>query len=635
LDSFSLLTSHFSLLPLVLCLAVGCWEAEQPAHVEIVTLEGSGYERGYAHGKAFSNKIRSLYTSLLDSSILPFLNREQVDIAEVLTAYQDPAYGGGQFSYRLMLESGQNLANFIPQEYLDEMRGIADGAGLPYEKVLVLNTFLDTMLGFRSMTFFIRQIQSPFIRSVSFSGADTDGADNDGDGEIDEAGEGKIDLYEPMSHAHMTEVPSSAAVTLVLGDRALNAEPEGVDPASIRIQFNTTQYVASDAAITTAEKVDPGGGERTLEVTFRPPGGLEPASVHSMIIQAGDLSNVTEPPPPHARLMRDERIVFTTAGHGKKPFEVENRGERDGRTQPPSIAFAVRGTATPGGEPLLAHHFGLLDSNTSHKHTVLFVHKPAGRTPHAVLGWTGVIWGFSGMNADGLAYAVNSSDTLDNPMVGQVAEKFFDARLLSSGIPIGMIGRELLAGHKTAGAAAAYVASAKRTFGWNVLLADAAGGMASVETDSDVFASGDGGAYVTTPDESLDENLDPHGRRWSSVGPDDIRMASHYRRNTEDIDRRVLVFNVRPQRFWTSFYFRSMRAWGILGEQIAARHGAIDFNSAVDILRTPDLVDTRDSMNAVIYRPAAGVFHYAMGKVPATSLPFAVFDLRAVTGGSQ
>ncbi|MBI5524710.1 MAG: hypothetical protein HY897_00085 [Deltaproteobacteria bacterium] len=619
----------------LLSFGTGCWEAEQPAHVEVITLEGAAYERGYAHGHAFGNKIRSLYTSLLDSSILPFLNREQTDIAEVLTTYQDPAYGGGQFSYRLMLESGQNLANFIPQEYLDEMHGIADGAGLPFEKVLVLNTFLDTMLGFRSMTFFIRQLQSPFIRSVQFSGTEADGADNDGDGETDEAREGKIDLYEPKSHAHMTEVPSDTTVTLVLGDRALNAEPEGVDPVSIRIQLDKKQYVAGDPAIKTIEKVDPGGGERTLEVTFRPTGGFSAASVHSMIIQAGDLAVVTEPPPAHARLMRDERIVFTTRGFGKKPYEVENRGERDGRTQPPSIAFAVRGTATPGGEPILAHHFGLLDSNTSHKHTVLFVHKPNGRTAHAVLGWTGVIWGFSGMNADGLAYAVNSSDTLDNPMVAQVAEKFLEAKLLSSGIPIGMIGREVLAGQKNVGDAAAYVASAPRTFGWNVMLADASGGVASVETDSDVFAADDGGAYVTTLDGSLPGNLDEHGRRWASVGPDDIRMASHYRRNTEDIDRRVLVYAVRPQRFWTSFYFRSMRAFEVLGEQIESRYGAIDYMAAIDILRTPDLVDTRDSMNAVVFRPAAGIFHYAMGEVPATSLPFVEFDLRAAAGGAR
>jgi hypothetical protein len=34
---------------------------------------------------------------------------------------------------------------------------------------------------------------------------------------------------------------------------------------------------------------------------------------------------------------------------------------------------------------------------------------------HAVLGWAGVIFGFSGMNEDGLTFASNPSDSLDNP----------------------------------------------------------------------------------------------------------------------------------------------------------------------------------------------------------------------------
>jgi len=62
----------------------------------------------------------------------------------------------------------------------------------------------------------------------------------------------------------------------------------------------------------------------------------------------------------------------------------------------PSLSFALRGTATKDGKPLAAHHFALLDSNTSHKHTVLFVNKPAEGPAARVLGWTGIVWGFSG-----------------------------------------------------------------------------------------------------------------------------------------------------------------------------------------------------------------------------------------------
>ena len=34
------------------------------------------------------------------------------------------------------------------------VKGIADGAALPYEEVLVLNSFVDSMLTLRSITFF-------------------------------------------------------------------------------------------------------------------------------------------------------------------------------------------------------------------------------------------------------------------------------------------------------------------------------------------------------------------------------------------------------------------------------------------------------------------------------------------------
>jgi hypothetical protein len=42
-------------------------------------------------------------------------------------------------------------------------------------------------MGFRSITFFIKLIQGPWLLTVSFDGnLDGDGRDNDGDGKIDE-----------------------------------------------------------------------------------------------------------------------------------------------------------------------------------------------------------------------------------------------------------------------------------------------------------------------------------------------------------------------------------------------------------------------------------------------------------------
>ena len=67
--------------------------------------------------------------------------------------------------------------------------------------------------------------------------------------------------------------------------------------------------------------------------------------------------------------------------------------------------------------------------------------------PFAVVGWAGVVYGFSGLSDTGLGYACNPSDTLDNSVVGSVFENIFDlskAKLLATGTPMGFLGRKML-----------------------------------------------------------------------------------------------------------------------------------------------------------------------------------------------
>ena len=602
--------------------------AQEPWHEASIHLRGTPYERGMQHGKRFGNRIRSLYAGLLTNSILPYLNRERPDIADFLTRYKDARYDNGKFSYLLMLESALHMEQFIPQPYLEEMHGIADGSGIPYEDILVLNTFVDTMLGFRGMTFFIRKLQAPSIVRLEFpSGLEQDGIDNDSDGETDEAGESVVTPYDPVAQGVMAEVPTDATVKIIMKDSALMAIPEAVAPESIRIQLDETTYEAGDPSIQTRPFVE--DSTAMLEVSFTPPGGLPPGKVVSVLLGAADQAVIEDPPPIHARVMRDERFVFSTVGTGKATYEIENRGEEDGRTQPPSLSFAVRGSATSDGVPLLAHHYALLDSNTSHKHAVMFKIEPDEGKPHVVVGWTGIVGGFAGMNVDGLAFAINNSDSLDNAMAANVQAGSFEAELVMSGVPVAMLGREILTHHTTTQEAVQYLRDTQRTYGWNVLLADANGEMTAVEVDGDAFGDADHGFYTYTPDASIPDNLDPHGRRWSSVGPDDIRMASHYVRNVEDVNAVVIAWDVVPQRYWTSFYFRSLRAHFVLGEQIAARYGTINTEVAKEIMRIPVLVDDRDSMSAAIFRPTERRMFYALGTMPATDGVFHEVDLAA------
>lgn len=633
-------------------LATACAETVQPPYVQTAVLRGSPYERGFQHGERFAGRIRSLYTTLLTHSLMPYLNRERPDVASVLLRYQSAAEGVDDsyfqqwrdaclatcerncselcgFSYLLMRDSAENLKRFIPQCYLDEMQGIADGAGLPFEKILILNTFFDTLLAFRSITYYIRQSQSPMLVGVRFPAAADDGADNDGDGATDEAGEGDVVPWEPGPVATLAELPTDVPIRLHLHDIKLSigtdkGDAPGVDPDTVRIRHNDVQYeYPRDADAITILPVpdDP----ESLDVLFLPRGGFRPASVESLVVQAGDFNRIVNPPPIRARFMRDERIVFSTRGYGAPPGDIASEGLADGQTQPPSIAFAARGAAT-GGDPLLAHHFALLDSNTTHKHTVLFLHVPDDGIPHAVLGYSGLVWGMSGMNADGLAWTFTTSDTLDNPMVKAFIDGLFDAKLVLSGTPIGILGRDLLCRLRTADEAVDTLQRVWPTFGWNVLVADAGGGMAAVELDTNLEGDPAGGAFAIRPGERAGGTGDD-GPLLGGAGADDLHVGSHYLKNLDDLTTRVLVFDVRPQRYWSSFYYRSVRARSILGRGIRARYGTLDADAAIDLLRTPDLVDVRDSMMAAVFEPATLRIRYAMGQVPATDGDFLAFSI--------
>ncbi|HUU03969.1 MAG TPA: hypothetical protein VM425_21210 [Myxococcota bacterium] len=736
-----------------LCALVGCSASERPPNVHIVVLRGSPYERGFQHGRQLSAHIRSLYAKLLASSIMPFLNREQLNIAPVLPVYSRPEYRDGQFSYRMLLESGQYLYdNYLPESYRQELLGIADGAGMEFEQILILNTFVDTMLGFRAIVLFIQGIQDPFVSSFAFEGGvDSDAYDNDGDGQTDEPDEGVLTPYRPLAQAAFVEVPTDARVRVVIKDVNLpglacldprNAFPKGqmeierrclldecvlsscrgralldrdclsaeaqscieprlssncfkedcldltdpgcVNPESIRLSLDGQVYDATSDAVQTRllpvegdlpPDVDP-QCYGPLEVLFSPPGGFAPASLMSLVIQAGDQSPIYSPEPFHNRYMRDERIVFTTAGYAAStgsdefPYQIPNRGVWDPSARPPSLAFAVRGSATADGNPLLAHHFALLDSNIVHEHSVLFVHIPDQGRPYAFLSWAGLAWGFSGMNDQGLTYSVNYSDSLDNPLTGGVLASIFepehlaeliknpnllglsralaDTHLYATGLPIGIIGREILAHGAGVNDGIESIYRAGRTYGWNFLLADAQGNLAAVETDaaSQFPESGsapapaqEDGFTSYTPDTGDPQNLDAFGRPWASVGPDDLRVASHFQKDQDDMpDLNLLgLFKPESQRFWSGYYYRSLRAFYVLGDEIASRSGAIDVDETVDILRTPELVDTRDSMNACVYQPADRIINWAMGEVPATDLTFEAFDLEAAirAGGNQ
>ncbi len=80
--------------------------------IDVITVEGTPYEMGYAHGVLAKDKIKDL----LDR-VLPAMCKE----AGVGVEFLDQPY---------------KLAEpYIPDDYKEEMRGLADGAGVPLESV--------------------------------------------------------------------------------------------------------------------------------------------------------------------------------------------------------------------------------------------------------------------------------------------------------------------------------------------------------------------------------------------------------------------------------------------------------------------------------------------------------------------
>jgi isopenicillin-N N-acyltransferase-like protein len=102
--------------------------------LRILTLEGSGYEMGRQHGEALREEIHQ--------GVLPFFgNYTEFDSS----LRKLPEEHRRAVAAQLDREIFDPLRRFVPQVYLDELRGIAEGAGLPTDVVLRGN-FLSELL---------------------------------------------------------------------------------------------------------------------------------------------------------------------------------------------------------------------------------------------------------------------------------------------------------------------------------------------------------------------------------------------------------------------------------------------------------------------------------------------------------
>jgi Acyl-coenzyme A:6-aminopenicillanic acid acyl-transferase len=586
----------------VFTVLAACAPATAPALRESIEVRGTPYARGLSHGTQLRSKIHSFYTTLLTNSLFPYLSREQADIASFLPEYADERYQHGQFAYQLLLDSAHSVEKSLPRAVHEELQGVADGSGLSYDEVLVLNTFLDTVLAVRGVALAIRLSRAPVVESIEFVGADRDGVDNSGEGQVDEPGEGTFAPWVPRLAGQLVEVSAGTTIRVVLSD------PDGVDPATVRVSLGEQLFTEGSPGLTlTSLSVD----RLQLELTT----ALPAASATTLVISAGDRAIRDTPPPAHASFMRTEELVFTTRGAGLALRDVRRPALTDNRTRPAPFALGVRGAATRGAQAFLATHFALLDANTSHRHTALIVHHPESGPAFATIGWAGMVYGLSGLSSNGVGYACSPSDTLDNSVVGSVFEQVADlskATLVAKGTPIGFAGRKVLEQATDVDGAVAVMQGLKHVYGWSCVFGDASGALRGVEVDSDIFKSGSGGVFAFAPEDQL-----------SSVRADDLVAGSSYSKNVVDsVSLTIAGQRLVPQRSWSGFYFRSRRVIDAVARRLDAQYGQLDVESLQTMLADPAVVDRSDSMNAVVLDLAQRTVHAAMGTVPATDSPF-------------
>ena len=118
---YSLLTTHYS--PAI----VEAARVEVHDGLRVVYLEGTPYELGRQHGEALRNEVRASVEQTLSyfrSYIkIPWLNRALVNW--------------------WLMSTWKQARPFVPKEYLEELRGLSDGSGVPVRELYRFNAIPD------------------------------------------------------------------------------------------------------------------------------------------------------------------------------------------------------------------------------------------------------------------------------------------------------------------------------------------------------------------------------------------------------------------------------------------------------------------------------------------------------------
>ncbi|GIW86539.1 MAG: hypothetical protein KatS3mg108_0863 [Isosphaeraceae bacterium] len=97
----------------------------------VLHVKGSPYEMGYQQGVLLKDEIRELVRFLFDVKARDFGEELQFQVGGLLRVKPD--------ARAIIATIAKSQRRFVPERFYEEMRGIADGSGVPYDDIVAAN----------------------------------------------------------------------------------------------------------------------------------------------------------------------------------------------------------------------------------------------------------------------------------------------------------------------------------------------------------------------------------------------------------------------------------------------------------------------------------------------------------------
>ena len=540
---------------------------EENKDLKIVHLYGNGYEVGYQQGKLLKTEIKAFYLEIFEKAFFPVLNANKQMIVDYF-GYDDDRYKNN-FAYEILKDSSKKLEESIPKEFIEEMHGISEGADIDYDKILLMNTYMDSINAFLMLGNFFQGMEAPHIKQIIFPANVTkDGIDNNENGIIDESYE-NILTYSTSYYAIFKGI-KQGDIQIIIQDN------DGVDPIRTKIYLNGKLCDTCGTSIVSEKEISVSINEYKF-------------SNDKLFIEidTGDKSESDNPPPTHTNSMRRERVLILS--NNNISLKTEPNGDIDIVNDKNGVSniFSVN---SPKNETIIGRNFSNFDLNIAHLYSYLFVYHSRKGNSYISLSWPGIIGSVTGINSRGLFIGNNLVETLDNSILDAISNEF---KLFLTGIPAPMLSKYILENYSHTEKAEKYLKKENLPSGWNFLIADKYGDKSAIEED---FGFDKGRYFSYSPDKRTD-----FCNSLTSFTKDNLWITSIYSKNIIDISTEFLggVFSVPQQKDWAFTFFNGLNTTYYLNKELNKKQ-LYDTNTVIEILKNRAMYSKNNTLHSAV-----------------------------------